>query len=66
MNGFEVAKRLRSQPQFKNVVLVALTGYGQDADRQRSRDVGFDYHLVKPVDIDKLERILATVGKTNP
>lgn len=49
-NGFEVAKRLRQQPIFQNVVLVAMTGYGQEADRQRSLDAGFNHHLVKPAD----------------
>jgi len=63
LNGFEVAKRLRQQPVFQNVVLVALTGYGQEADRQRSLDSGFNHHLVKPADFGKVLEILATVSQ---
>ena len=59
MDGYEVARTMREQAIFKAVVLVATTGYGQEGDRQRSRDVGFDHHLVKPYDFDTLEKILA-------
>jgi PAS domain S-box-containing protein len=62
LDGFEVAKRLRQLPVFQNIVLIALTGYGQEADRQRSQVAGFDHHLVKPVDISQLENILAHVS----
>ncbi|RPI96408.1 MAG: response regulator, partial [Chloroflexi bacterium] len=62
LNGFEVAKRLRQQPVFQNVVVVAMTGYGQEADRQRSFDAGFNHHLVKPADFGKVQEILATVS----
>jgi len=62
MDGFEVAKRIREQPFLKNVVLVAMTGYGQDTDRQRSQEVGFNAHLVKPADFGKVQQILATVS----
>ena len=61
IDGFEVARRIRSDPSHHAMVLVALTGYGQDADRQRSREAGFDHHLVKPVDLEELQGILATV-----
>jgi CheY-like chemotaxis protein len=61
MDGYEVAKRIREQPVLQNVVLVAMTGYGQDTDRQRSQEVGFNAHLVKPVDFGKVQQILATV-----
>ena len=61
LNGFEVAKRIRQQPTLKNIVLVAMTGYGQEADRQRSQEAGFDHHLVKPADFDTVQKILATV-----
>jgi PAS domain S-box-containing protein len=64
MNGFEVAKRLRHQPNLSNVVLVAMTGYGQETDRQRSQEAGFDHHLVKPADFGKVQQILATVKAT--
>jgi len=63
MNGYEVARRLRQQPQTKDVWLVALTGYGQDSDRQRSQEADFDHHLVKPVDPQKLQDLLATRAK---
>ena len=63
LNGFEVAQRIRRQPQHKDIVLVAMTGYGQEADRKRSSEAGFDHHLAKPADFDKLQKILATVSK---
>ena len=62
LNGYEVAKRLRQQPEFKNIVLVALTGYGQDSDRQTSLQAGFNHHLVKPARLAQLQQILATVS----
>jgi PAS domain S-box-containing protein len=66
LDGYTVAKRMRQHPVFQNVVLVATTGYGQEADRHRSRAAGFDHHLVKPVDYGKIEHILAAVAeKTN-
>ena len=61
MDGFEVAQQLRQQPALRNVVLVAMTGYGEVAARQRSREAGFDHHLVKPADFGKLQEILAIV-----
>ena len=48
MDGYEVARRLRERPEFEETLLVALTGWGQEADRERSRAAGFDHHLVKP------------------
>jgi PAS domain S-box-containing protein len=63
LDGWRVAKRIRQQPVFGNIVLVAVTGYGQNADRQRSQNAGFDYHLVKPVDFEKLRQILAAISK---
>jgi two-component system CheB/CheR fusion protein len=50
MDGYEVARRLRSMEDQRDTLLVALTGYGQTEDRRRSREAGFDHHLVKPVD----------------
>ena len=58
LNGYEVAQHLRSDPRFTQVVLVALTGYGQQEDFERSRAAGFDHHLVKPVNVAKLEALL--------
>ncbi len=62
LNGHEVAKRIRQQPDLKNLVLVALTGYGQQTDRQTSQQAGFNHHLVKPARFDQLQQILATVS----
>ena len=50
MNGYEVAVRLREDPKLKDATLVAVSGYGEEGDRRRSREAGFDQHLVKPVD----------------
>jgi signal transduction histidine kinase len=60
LDGYEVARRLREQPGFESVRLVALTGYGQSEDRKRSREAGFDAHLVKPVDLQALRAHLPT------
>jgi len=59
MDGYEVARRLRSRPDGGNLRLVALTGYGQPEDRTRALQAGFNEHLVKPVDLPSLERLLA-------
>ncbi|HLU49564.1 MAG TPA: response regulator, partial [Planctomycetota bacterium] len=58
MDGYEVARRLREDPEFSRVLLVALTGYGQAEDRLRSFEAGFDEHLVKPPDIGAIRRVL--------
>ena len=63
LNGYDVAKRIRQEPSLQNVLLVALTGYGQEADRQTSLQAGFNHHLVKPASFDKLQKILATVSE---
>jgi len=63
MNGFEVAKRIRLQPAIQNVVLVAMTGYGQESDRQLSHEAGFNHHLVKPANFGQVLQILATVSE---
>jgi CheY-like chemotaxis protein len=63
MDGYEVARRLRAHPQLREVKLIAVTGYGQDADRLQSQEAGFDYHLVKPVDAQKLEELLVALMK---
>jgi two-component system, sensor histidine kinase len=59
LNGYDAARRIREQSWGRNMLLIAMTGWGQEADRQRSREAGFDHHLVKPVDLDALERLLA-------
>jgi PAS domain S-box-containing protein len=58
MDGYEVARRLRVQPGREGLLLVALTGYGQDEDRRRAEEAGFDAHLVKPADLEALQRLL--------
>jgi CheY-like chemotaxis protein len=58
MDGYEVARRLRARPELRQTRLVALTGWGQDRDRQRTKEAGFDDHLVKPVEPQALERLL--------
>jgi PAS domain S-box-containing protein len=63
LDGYEVAKRLRQQPILPNVVLVAMTGYGQDSDRQLAREAGFDHHLVKPARFEHIQKILASVSE---
>ncbi|SFU47400.1 Signal transduction histidine kinase [Polaromonas sp. YR568] len=59
MDGFEVARQLRSRPESKNAVLIALTGYGEAESRLRSQKAGFDHHVVKPADIDFLLSIVS-------
>ncbi|BCS34749.1 hypothetical protein TBR22_A39750 [Luteitalea sp. TBR-22] len=59
MDGYELASRLRELPGLADIRLIAVTGYGQESDRRRSRAAGFHHHLVKPVDISVLEALLA-------
>jgi CheY-like chemotaxis protein len=59
MNGYEVAKMLRRQEGCDKLMLVAMTGYGEEEDRRRAQEAGFDRHLVKPVDPDVLQELLA-------
>lgn len=63
MDGYEVAERLRELPQAKDAVLVAITGYGQEDDRQRSRRAGIDHHLVKPVAPDALRSLIESLQR---
>ncbi len=60
MDGLEVCRLLRRQPGLKNTLVIALTGYGQDDDRRRSYEAGFNAHLVKPVDLDTLREMLSS------
>jgi len=63
MDGYEVARRLRTQPHMDETVLVAMTGYGHERDRLQAKAAGFNHHLVKPVDPEALQRVLASLGK---
>jgi len=62
LDGYEFARRLRQQPGFGRVLLVALSGYGREEDKRRSLEAGFDHHLVKPPDMDVLQALLAGVA----
>jgi len=59
IDGIELAKRLRREPEFDDMLMIALTGYGRDEDRRRSSEAGFNAHLVKPVDIAALNGMIA-------
>lgn len=61
MDGYEIARRLKQQPQLDELRLIAITGYGQESDRERARAAGFDLYLVKPVDPRDLQEALATL-----
>ncbi len=58
LNGYDTARRIRQESWGRNVTLVALTGWGQEEDRRRSREAGFDHHAVKPVEPAALEQLL--------
>ncbi len=58
LNGYETARQLREQPWGRGMVLIALTGYGQDEDKRRTQAAGFDHHLVKPVEMEALQKLL--------
>ncbi len=58
VSGHEAAKRIRQQPWGKDMLLIALSGWGQQEDRQKSREAGFDHHFVKPVDLDTLMKVV--------
>jgi CheY-like chemotaxis protein len=62
MDGYEVIRQARLQLENDNVMFIALTGWGQDADRRRSKDAGFAHHLVKPVDLPQLYALLDTLS----
>jgi CheY-like chemotaxis protein len=66
MSGYEIVRKLRAQPQFKTLVVAAMTGYGQDADRQRSKEAGFDFHLTKPLDPNILETFVTSPESFSP
>lgn len=65
MDGYEVARRARQRPEGRDALLVALTGWGQEEDRRRSREAGFDHHLVKPLDLAALQELLGSYRATH-
>jgi CheY-like chemotaxis protein len=58
-NGYQVAERIRKESWGDRICLVALTGWGQEADKRRAKDAGFDLHLLKPVSPERIEQLLA-------
>lgn len=66
IDGFDACRRIREQPWGKQVLMIAITGWGQDVDRRKSQEAGFDHHLVKPVDANDINALMsgsATVGQ---
>ena len=61
LNGYEAARRIRSGPWGRDMFIIALTGWGQNSDKRRATDAGFDQHLTKPVDVTTLENLLNTL-----
>jgi len=65
LNGYDAARRIREQPWGHDVLLVATTGWGKEEDRQRSKEAGFDFHLVKPIDVTTVQELLSSSGRTS-
>jgi CheY-like chemotaxis protein len=61
LNGYDTARRIRGEPWGKKVLLIALTGWGQPEDVRRSAEAGFDHHLTKPADLERLGRLIDAV-----
>jgi CheY-like chemotaxis protein len=62
LNGYDTARQIRERPWGKAVMLIALTGWGQEEDRRKSQDAGFDSHMVKPIEIGVLQKLLASLN----
>jgi len=62
LNGYEACRLIREQPKGHGVVMIAVTGWGQDEDRRRSHEAGFDHHMVKPVDPQALMSMIAVLN----
>jgi CheY-like chemotaxis protein len=62
IDGHELARRIRRQPGFEGLPLVAISGWGREEDKKRARDAGFDHHLTKPTSPDELEQLLAGIA----
>jgi signal transduction histidine kinase/CheY-like chemotaxis protein len=65
MDGHEVVRRIRQQSEYRTLTVIALTGWGQEEDRRLSREAGFDYHLVKPADLNALQLLLQSIEPAN-
>ncbi len=65
-SGYDVATTLRAMPNGDDVLLVAITGWGQPEDRRRTRDAGFDRHLVKPPDLSTLQAVCRSLASDGP
>ena len=63
LNGYDLARKIRGQPWGKDILLVALSGWGQQEDRRRSKEAGFNHHLVKPLDFDELAAVMKTIAE---
>jgi PAS domain S-box-containing protein len=63
MSGYDVARAIRAEPRLREIYVVAVSGYGQEEDRQKAREAGFDYHLTKPVSKASLESLMATLPR---
>jgi two-component system CheB/CheR fusion protein len=64
MDGYGVAQSIRELPDMEGLILIALSGYGQEEDRRRSREAGFNYHLTKPVDIAALFQLISPLARS--
>jgi CheY-like chemotaxis protein len=62
MDGYEVAHQIRSRPDARDTVLIALTGWGQDRDRRRTAEAGFNRHLAKPADFETLQSVMMSIA----
>jgi signal transduction histidine kinase/ActR/RegA family two-component response regulator len=62
VNGYELARRIRAEPWGRDMLLIAITGWGQPADKRRCTEAGFDHHLTKPVDVAEVTRLLASIA----
>ncbi len=66
LNGFDVCKVIREQAWAKDIVVIALTGWGQDDAREKSKEAGFDHHMVKPIELSALEPIVQEIKAAHP
>ena len=65
LDGYQVCSAIRKETWGKNITIIALTGWGQDEDRRKSKEAGFDHHMVKPISLNALLNLLAQVSPSN-